>query len=181
MKIAIIYTSQTGFTEKYANWLKEELLSLSEEVALFTLKKAKKYGKKYFNQFDAIIYGGWCCAGGVTGSKWFYKNFDKWAVQGKKLALWVTGGNPITSPDIPALLNKLLSSEQQKSAKAFYCQGGFNYDRMNRRNKRMMKMFIRILQSKPGKQSKEAIKMISHSYDISDKKYIIPIVEYLQK
>ena len=45
----------------------------------------------------------------------------------------------------------------------------------------MMKMFIKMLKSKKNKTEEEEImiKMISGSYDISDKKYIEPIIEYI--
>ena len=47
----------------------------------------------------------------------------------------------------------------------------------------MMKIFIQTLKAKKDKteQEQEMIKMISSSYDISDKKYIEPILEYLKK
>ena len=46
----------------------------------------------------------------------------------------------------------------------------------------MMKMFVKMLSSKKDLREidKEAVKMMSHSYDISDKKYLDAIVEYLQ-
>lgn len=47
----------------------------------------------------------------------------------------------------------------------------------------MMKMFIKSLQAKKDKteEEKEMIKMISSSYDISDKKYIEPILQCLKE
>ena len=46
-----------------------------------------------------------------------------------------------------------------------------------------MKMFINMLKSKKDKTPEEEnmVKMISSSYDISDKKYIKPILECLNK
>ena len=53
---------------------------------------------------------------------------------------------------------------------------------MSAMSKLMMKMFIKTLKAKKDKTEKEQemIKMISSSYDISDKKYIEPIVKYLE-
>ena len=44
-------------------------------------------------------------------------------------------------------------------------------------------MFIKTLNAKKDKteEDQEMIKMISSSYDISDKKYIEPILQYLKK
>ena len=46
-----------------------------------------------------------------------------------------------------------------------------------------MKMFIKKLKAQKDKTEAEEImvKMISSSYDISDKKYIEPILQYLKK
>lgn len=47
----------------------------------------------------------------------------------------------------------------------------------------MMKVFIKALKAKKDKteEEQEMIKMISTSYDISDKKYIEPILKCLKK
>ncbi len=52
---------------------------------------------------------------------------------------------------------------------------------MSAPSKLMMKMFIKALKAKKDKSQEEQvmIKMISSSYDISDKKYIEPILQYL--
>ncbi len=64
----------------------------------------------------------------------------------------------------------------------FYCPGGFHYEKMSAPSKLMMKMFIKALKSKKDKteEDEEMIKMISSSYDISDRKYIEPILECLR-
>lgn len=47
----------------------------------------------------------------------------------------------------------------------------------------MMKMFIKVLKAKKDKTEEEEvmIKMIASSYDISDRKYIEPILECLNE
>ena len=64
MKSIIIYSSQTGFTEKYAKWLSEAL-----ECDILPLKQAKKLD---FQEYDAVIYGGWCCAGSINNLNWIF-------------------------------------------------------------------------------------------------------------
>ena len=53
---------------------------------------------------------------------------------------------------------------------------------MSAPSKLMMKMFVKTLKAKKDKTDAEQImvKMISSSYDISDKKYIEPILQYLK-
>lgn len=177
MKIAIIYSSQTGFTQKYAQWLKE---AFGDEATLFTLKEAKKSGYNAFDSFDAIIYGGWCCAGSVNGLGWFKSNIMNWNANGKKIAIWATGGSPIDNPDIEVAFKQMLTEEQHKAAKLFYCQGGYDYDKMSRGNKILMKMFVSMLKKQKDEKSQSMAKMIATSYDITDKKYIEPIVKYIK-
>lgn len=57
--------------------------------------------------------------------------------------------------------------------------GGFNYDKMSAGSKLMMKMFQKMVGVKQDKTEAdmEMLKMISHSYDISDRKYIEPIIK----
>ena len=48
----VVYSSQTGFTEKYAKWIAEDL-----NCEAISVKQAKKLD---ISQFDTVIYGGWC-------------------------------------------------------------------------------------------------------------------------
>ena len=54
MKTLIVYFSQTGFTQKYAEWLAEALGGTT-----LTMKEASKKNDSFFNDFDAIIFGSW--------------------------------------------------------------------------------------------------------------------------
>lgn len=86
------------------------------------------------------------------------------------------------NPDVEAALNRNFSEPERKKVKVFYCPGGFCYEKMSTISKLMMKMFLKTLKAKNEKtQDEEAmIKMISSSYDISDKKYIEPILNFLR-
>ena len=87
------------------------------------------------------------------------------------------------NPDVEVTLKKMLTDEQRKYIRPFYCQGGFNYEKMNGPSRLAMKMFVSALKKKKDQTEEEKImtKMIATSYDISDIKYTEPIVEYLEK
>lgn len=172
MKALVIYHSQTGFTKRYAKWIAE-----ATGADCLELSEAKK---KTMDEYEAIIFGGWACAGGISKLSWFKSNIDKWT--GKKLIAFCVGGSPMESPDIePALKRNFTESEREKVS-VFYCPGGFNYEKMSAPSKLMMKIFIKTLKAKKDKtrEEEEMIKMISSSYDISDKKYIEPILRCLE-
>lgn len=50
---------------------------------------------------------------------------------------------------------------------------------MKFRHKILMKMFTAMLKKDKDASKREMGEIISHSYDISDKKYIEPIIEYI--
>ncbi|MBR6960281.1 MAG: flavodoxin [Clostridiales bacterium] len=175
MKTLIIYTSQTGFTKKYAEWLASKMGG-----DLLELKEAQKKDDTFFRDYGAIVYGGWVMAASVVKVKWFLGKAASW--KDKKLAVFCVGGSPNDNPDVEVMLNKLLDQEQREYIKAFYCQGGFNYERMNAPSRLAMKMFVSALKKKkdPTEEEKIMTQMVATSYDISDEKYLEPIVDYLK-
>ena len=175
MKTLIVYTSQTGFTKRYAEWLAEEM-----ESDVLDLKEAQKKDAAFFEAYEAIVYGGWAMAGTVTKVKWFLDKASSW--KDKRLALFCVGGGPADSPDIERMFDNTLNDAQKEYIKTFYCQGGFNYEKMNAPSRMAMKMFVSSLKRKKNQteDEKKMVEMISSSYDISDKKFIAPIVEYFE-
>jgi len=76
-------------------------------------------------------------------------------------------------------MNKLLSDEQKQYIKVFYCQGGINYDKMKLPSKLGMKMFSNALKKSKDPKQREQGEFIAHSYDVSDIKFIDPIIKFL--
>lgn len=173
MKTIVIYNSQTGFTKRYAQWIAE-----AAKADCLELSEAKK---KDLSSYEAIVFGGWACAGSVSKLKWFKDNMDKWA--GKKLIAFCVGASPVENPEIKQFLKQNFTEAERKRVSVFYCPGGFHYEKMSAPSKLAMKIFIKTLKAKKEKTEKdeEMIKMISSSYDISDQKYIEPILECLKK
>ena len=173
MKAIVVYNSQTGFTKRYAEWICQ-----ASGAECVELKQAKKVS---FSDYDAIVYGGWCMAGGVTKLDWFKKQISGLTDAGKKILVYVVGASPAESPDISVAMKKVFSGDEWKGVKTFYCPGGLNYDKMNFFSRFLMKMLAKSLKSKKDASEKDIqmAEMISKSYDIADKKYIEPILAEL--
>lgn len=173
MKIIVVYNSQTGFTKRYAEWIAEET-----GADCIQLSEAKR---RNMDIYEAIVFGSWACAGGISKLNWFIGNIDKWT--DKKLVAFCVGGSPIDNPEIEQSLKQNFKEAEFEKVNVFYCPGGFNYEKMSAPSKLMMKMFITMLKAKKDKteEEQEMIKMIANSYDISDRKYIEPILECLKK
>ena len=176
MKTLIIYTSQTGFTKKYAEWLAQKTGG-----DMLELKEAQKKDDAFFAGYEAIVYGGWVMAASVVKVKWFLNKAASW--KDKKLAVFCVGGSPNDNPDIEGMLKNMMTDEQREYIKAFYCQGGFNYERMNAPSRLAMKMFVSALKKKkdPTEEEKIMAEMVATSYDISDEKYLEPVIDYLTR
>lgn len=172
MKTAVIYTSQTGFTKRYAQWIAE-----AAGADCFELSDARK---KELSAYEAIVFGGWACAGSISKLSWFTSNMDKWT--DKKLIVFCVGGSPADTPDIETAVKKNFTEAELKRVDVFYCPGGFNYEKMSLPSKLMMKMFFKALKAKKDKTEgeEEMTKYISSSYDISDKRYIEPVLACLK-
>ena len=174
MKTIVIYTSQTGFTKRYAEWISE-----ASGAECVDFKQAKKIK---LSDFDAIIFGSWFMAGGIKNIDWLKNQIPALSAAGKKIIVYGVGGSPAESPEIPAAMRRNFTDEEWNSLKAFYCPGGFNYEKMSGFSKFMMKMFTTMLANKKdaSEAEKNMAQMISNSYDISDKKYIEPILAELK-
>ena len=175
MKTIVIYNSKTGFTKRYAEWISEALSCECVEL--------KEASKKNLSEYDAVVFGGWCMAGGVTKLAWFKNQVPALATAGKKLIVFVVGGSPADSPDIPVAMERIFSGKEWSGVKSFYFPGGFNYEKMSLPSKLAMKMFIKTILAKKDitEDEKKMAEMISHSYDASDKKYIEPILAELKQ
>ena len=106
-------------------------------------------------------------------------NMDEWT--DKNLIVFCVGAGPIDNPETIQALKQHFNEPKLEKASVFYCPGGFNYEKMSAPSRLMMKMFRKSLDAKKEKTEAESvmIQMISSSYDISDEKYIEPILQYL--
>lgn len=171
MNAIIIYHSRTGFTQKYAYWL-GELLGCN----CIPYRNRKQID---FTKYDIIIYGASFYASKIIGIKWYQTLLARFPH--KKHVVFAVGASPMDSPDVPQALENNFGQLQQK-IKVFYLQGGLNYERMNWLDKRLMGMMVHMLQKKQQKTPTDemALRMLQTSYDITDIKYLQPIVAYLK-
>ena len=174
MRTLIVYTSQTGFTKRYVQWLTEKV-----DTDILELKDAEKKENSFFDNYEAIVYAGWCMAGNVVKIKWFLDKAKGW--MNKKLAVMAVGGMPNDNPDIIAAMHNVLTDEQKGYIKLFYCQGGLKYENMSFLSRFAMKVFVSSLKRSKDEKQREMATYIDHSYDSSDVKFVEPVVAYLQE
>lgn len=175
MKTIIIYRSKTGFTRQYAQWLAE---SLSCRAVSYERRKSVNLG-----EYDMLIFGGSFHAGMIGGLKWF-KQETRDLKRAAKVVM-ATGAMPADAPEVAKALTANFSETERQEIRTFYLPGGLAYEKMGLMDKWMMKLFSKMMQQQAGKEGagpeqKQMAEAIAHSYDISDKAFLEPIISYVK-
>lgn len=166
--IIIVYYSETGFTEKYARWLTEDLDCLA-----ISLECAKNYNLK---EYKKVIFGTWLLAGEVQK----LSEIQSICPDEDSCVLFVTGAAPKNFADNYTAIHTALQ-KADFDIKYFYLQSGMNLQKMKFRNRmaiRMMKLLLKI--KKPVGEGEMQLKyLISNSFDYSRREYLAPLEEYI--
>ena len=169
MNAIVIYKSKTGFSRGYAEWIAEALGCATVE--------AKEMKKADLSQYDVLVYGAYCHAGFIAGVKPFLAAALPLK---KKTAVFAVGASPAENPEIDEALRRNFTDEQWASLRAFYLPGGLRYEKMGTLDRTLMAAFRAMTKKTEGEDS-EMYKMLCQSYDLSDKKYIGPLVDYCRE
>ncbi len=140
----VVYSSKTGFTQRYAEWIAEELGC--EAIPLSELESSMMRTAK------TIIYGGPIHAGWVVGLKKFLNRSDRQKSQ--NVFVFAVGLAPLKSAEVQRYRTANLNEGNRKMP-WFYFQGGVDIDRAKGPLKLILKM---IILSDAENQKKEALK-----------------------
>ena len=91
MSTAVVYCSQTGYTEKYARWLAEELGTRAIPFA--------ERGTAAVDAADTVVLLGWFHAGGLKGARWLRSLMD--ARPERRYVVVGVGAYPMPSDEWP--------------------------------------------------------------------------------
>lgn len=128
MKIAVVYTSKTGYTKKYAEWISEELAADLFEVTEACVDKLES--------FDVIIFGGGLYNIGINGLRVLTKNYLR--LQDKSIVVFAVGVSPPRDEAMIEIKNRSLPGVMQERIPFFYYRGGFEYSKLRPLDKIMM-------------------------------------------
>ena len=152
MKSVVVYSSITGFTRKYAEWIADDLSCDISSVEDTTIEKLLEY--------DTIVYGGSLHAAGMAGIKIIKKNLP--GLINKNLVIFASGASPYREELLDLIREKNFTAEEEKQVKLFYLRGGFNYSKLNFINKVLMTLFKLIILMKPkNKRTSDEIGMLA--------------------
>lgn len=164
---AIVYTSNTGFTEKYA-----KLLSEKTGLPAYELKQAKAR----LSASDDVFYLGWLMAGGVKGLKKAQKAF-------KVNGCCAVGMAPAETQNAEDL-----KSRNGWSGEGFFVlQGGYAPEKLKGINKIMLNMVtsstIKKLSAKENltEADKQMIEGMRKGFDSVSPEAVAPIAQWVEK
>lgn len=165
--MTIVYTSETGFTARYATLLgqqcKKTVLSLEE--ALNTLEKGSD-----------VVYLGWLMAGRVTGLDKAKKHFTIRAVAGVGIR-----------PDIENMTKTICKMSAVPAEGGFYLPGGYAPDQLQGNKKKALAMVLNLLRKKISKQKtispgeKRLLEVFECGGSFVDKQYLAPLKDYVKQ
>lgn len=172
-KTIVIYKSKYGSTKRYAQWIAEEVNA--------DLSEASKVNAEDLKGYDTIVFGGSLHAVGITGIKVITNNFEK--IKDKRIVVYAVGCSPERKETTKHVFSSNFIGEMQDKVKFFYLRGAFDYSKLDLVDKAMMNALKLKIKAKKAEELDEDSKGLLDAYDNpidwTDKKYIAPVVEYI--
>lgn len=172
-QIIVLYNSHTGFTQRYAELIGKEL-----DCPVRALKDTPAD----LSQYGTVVFGSRLHAGIFDGWKKAQKLLAKRGA--KKLVIYATGAMPNEAEEqIQKVWEQNLTPEERKTVPHFYLQAGLCREKLGVGDRAMLNVAAWAMGRKKGRSAEDAAfaDAISRSYDISDPKYIQPLVDCLRK
>jgi len=169
-KIAVIYKSKYGFTQKYAAWIAKALGADLWEWA--AIKPAQ------ISAYDVVVYGGGLYASGIAGIKKIKKNLPA------KLVVFTVGLACPADTDYSEILNKNFTPAQLKAIKVFHLHGGIDYKNLSPIHKIMMAMVKKSVEKIPlaerSKEDKAMLETYGAKLDFTERSAIKPLIDHVR-
>lgn len=162
----IVYTSNTGYTEKYAKLLGEQL-----ELPAFSAEQADS-----LPEGTEILYLGWLMAGVVKGYKKAAQRFSVAAVCG-------VGMGPAGSQDSDVRKNNAIPQE----VPVFTLQGGFDRTKLHGIYRFMMGVMIKVMGSSLRKKENRTpeedamLEMVTNGGDFVDVRQLDGVIAWYRQ
>lgn len=168
----IIYQSKYGATEKYADWL--------QELTGFACVQASKAVLHEVAHYHVIVFCGGIYASGIAGLSFLKKHIG--SLNGRKIAVFCVGASPYDEHALQEIKSHNLKGEL-RNIPLFYGRGIWNESKM----KFVDRNLCRLLQKSVAKKDpstyepwmKALMSAVGQSCDWTDKKYLSPLLEYL--
>lgn len=172
MQIVVTYSSKTGFTRTFAEWIATELDA--------TLVETSDLSPQQISDADVVIHGGTLRAAGVLGLRRFLRHWP--LLSSKHVVLWQTGANPGRSDTVEQVGRRYLTDEQMDRTTRFYLRGGFDVSRLRGLDRILMRVVVGVLRRKknPSDDDLGMLAMYDESQVELDREAITPLVDHVK-
>lgn len=169
----IVYQSKYGATKKYVEWL----LGMTN----FRCIEISKAVVNEVAQYETIILCGGIYASGIAGLSFLKKNIDK--LKNKKLAILCVGASPYDEKAFADIKAHNLTGDL-RDIPLFYGRGAWNENKMKFMDRTLCKMLQKSVAKKDPSTHEPWMQAlmcaVGQNRDWTDKKYLIPLMEYLK-
>ena len=182
-KILVIYKSKYGSTKKYVDMLKAELENRDEGrgKSVCDIVAVEQFDKALLENYNTVIVAGAVYASGISGLNVLKKNWD--VMKDKKTAVFCVGASPYDEKAIREVKDNNLKGEL-KDIPLFYGRGAWDESRMTFKDRTL----CRLLQKMVAKQNPEEcepwikalLSAVGQKCDWTDRKYLLPLFEYIR-
>lgn len=166
----VVYSTISGFTKRYAEWIGEALNAKVCTLREFDIAAAKSC--------DIIIYGGNLHAVGINGLKKFKRLVQ--LLENKTFVVFACGASPDRKETLEHVLRHNFTEQERVRFPFFYLRGGFDFSRLDFFNKILMTLMKWSLAKKKNKTEDEKgmLAAFGKPIDYSEKENIIKLVEF---
>ncbi len=162
--ILVLYKSKYGATERYAEWIAEELQCDIGEIGKADIKTMMSY--------KILIFGGGLYAGRINGATALTKRFAQ--LSEKTLFIFTAG---LTQPDDKGyytnLFTRNFTEKMRKQIYFFSFPGQLDKDRLSPMDRVLMKA---VMKKRAKEDPQNAETYLSMKFDMVDRRYIDPLV-----
>lgn len=174
----VVYTSQTGSSERYARWLAEDLGCPARPLA-----ELGRAGERA----GLIILCGWFHAASLKGAKALRRHMA--AHPEKRYAVVAVGATPMPCDEWPVseheeAFRRSFPAEQYPDLPWCYCQGDFHMERLGALDRAAMRIYFRMLRAEAdegSRRSAAALAGMRAGFDGCDRAYLAPLEARLRK
>lgn len=173
MKTVILYYSRTGYTKKYVDWICNETGSIPMSIT--------KVDKKILKDANTIVFGSSIMASNIRKMKSAKKLIHKY--QPKRVAFFATGLTEETNLfEMDKIKITNFTDINLETSPFFYLRGGFDYNRLNKFEQSMIKMYTKMVESKEdaSEEEKKIGRFFSNVQDYTDETMVKPLIYFIQ-
>jgi len=171
LRILVVYESQTGATEQYAQWLAEELGTQS--LALESCSIAQ------LQNCDLIVFGGSVHGGIINGKKKLFRLAEKAGC--REVVCFAVGIRPVTQRTLGLIRRSNFGSAED--SRLFYFRGRFHGERLDQRDRTMVRIYRSMLKRRRmlHPEDKEMLEAMGSSCDFTSREQIMPLVHTIKQ